>query len=546
MVFSIVFAGVFYWFYNFTTDKITLRLRSDMRSTLEGAAAGVDVDELMALYAEGERNAEGFSDDPRYQNQLDWFEVVHSIEPRAWLYSGVVGIPDNLRRFGEPAVPPDRLEMVYLVDLWANYDLSKSVRFLESDEPSSRARQVYEQGQLIEESEIYSDRWGSWLSAFAPLRDDEGRIVAVIGLDIEADYVLQVQQAIRDRFLLSFIVTYGILFVLIYVLSGVLTQRLTILTQSAERIALGNYDQDLSVSGQSPFPDEMHTLAQVFQFMINSIRTREQLIRAGKEAEDEMRHALEAERELNELKSRFVSMVSHELRTPLTVIRTSVELLEHYNRIATEDKKREYFLRIRSAIKTMIHLVEDVLTLSKAEAGKLEFCPTLIDLEQFCWDIVDEMQLSGNTGHTIIWSYEGGNPKAYIDRKLLRSILTNLLSNAIKYSANASEIEFKLFCSEQTAKFEIKDYGIGIPLADQPHLFESFHRARNAHTIRGTGLGLAIVQQCVLQHQGKITFVSQEGIGTTFCVTLPRYPTVSPEPELSSDRPSLEKSSEEN
>lgn len=521
VVFSIGFAGAFYWFYTFTSEKTISRLRSDMRSTLVGAAKGVDVNELLALYREGKQNSVGFSDDPRYQHQLAWLATVHSIEPRAWLYTYTFGQAKDNRRMGKPAVDPEQLEIIYLVDLWSKFSPSKSVRFLEAGIPGLVTHQVIEQGEVIETPGIYTDKWGSWLSAFAPLKDAKGNVVAILGVDIQADYVAKVQQEIRDKVFLSFVATYGFLFILVYLLSGVLTKHLTELTESAKRISEGNYNQPPSFGHQRWFPDEMTTLARVFEDMINSIRTREQLIREGKQAEDEMRRALEEEKELNELKSRFVSMASHEFRTPLTAIRTATEILERYGDVASEDKKREYFQRIRAAIQNINQLMEDVLTIGKADAGKLEFNPTWFDLQDFCQEILEEIRLGVGSEHTITFATQGNCTQAFLDAKLLRSILTNLLSNAVKYSPQGSIVKFELTCLDQIARFSVRDEGIGIPEADQPKLFELFHRASNADTIRGTGLGLAIVKQCIELHQGNISFVSKENIGTTFYVELP-------------------------
>ncbi|MGJ3247987.1 MAG: HAMP domain-containing sensor histidine kinase [Elainellaceae cyanobacterium] len=557
MVFSVVFAGAFYWFYTFTTDKTISRLRTDLRSTLSGAVAGLDVEELLALYQNGAPNAAGFSDDPRYLNQLEWFETVQSIEPRAWLYSYVVDQPSHNRRVGVPATQPGELETIYLVDLWVNYDPSKAVRFLEPDQTSSRSRQVLEFGELVEEPRIYQDDWGTWLSAFAPLKNDEGDVVAILGLDIEADYIFQLQRTIRNRVFLSFIITYGVLFALIYVLSGILTRQLSELTHSAKQIAAGNYDLDVSLTQRDAnhqlrsnrhivgymsdtissrftnVPDELNMLSQVFDGMVDSIRTRERLIREGKQVEDEIRQALQVERELNELKSRFVSMVSHEFRTPLTVLRTSIELLEHYDHMTTEEKRGEYFQRIRVAIATMTQLLEDVLVVGKAEAGKLDFKPIFIDLQEFCREIVGEIQMSTSTQRDIRFNSSGDCSAICADKNLLRPILTNLLSNAVKYSSPEKPVDLTLRCFGSDIIIEVCDRGIGIPLDDQSHLFELFHRAKNAEDIRGTGLGLAIVKQCVTHHQGQITFASQIGQGTTFIVKLPRYPQY----DLDSDLP---------
>ncbi len=552
LIFSFVFAGAFYWFYTFTTDKTISRLREDLRSTLEGAVEGVDADELVALYEEGVPNEEGFSEDPRYIRQIEWFETVKSIEPRAWLYSYIVGPASENRRVGESPVSEGQLETVYLVDLWARHDPSKAVHFLEPDETSSRSRQVLEYGSLIEEPRIYTDAWGTWLSAFAPIKDDNDEIVAILGLDIEADYVFALQERIRNRVLVSFIITYGILFVLIYVLSGILTRNLTKLTHSAELIAAGDYNQSLNFSKQitcnasesmsqfssqesAKFPnqylqririglrDEMSILAQAFEVMVESIRTREQQIREGKKVEDEMRRALQVERELNELKSKFVSIVSHEFRTPLTVLRTSIEILEKYGHLATEEKKQTYFQRIRSAITNMTQLLEDVLVVGRAEAGKLDFKPCPVDLNTFCKEIYEEIQHGVGMDHNIEFQVYGEFPSIQLDPNLLRPILTNLLSNAVKYSEKGSQISFLVRQEKSHLVFIVSDQGIGIPTEDQPHLFELFHRASNVDTIRGTGLGLAIVQQCVTRHHGHVHFESYENEGTTFYVKLPMH-----------------------
>lgn len=573
-IFSVVFAGAFLWFYNFTTDKTIARLRQDLRSTLQGAAEGVDVNELMALYREGETNADGFSDDPRYANQLTWFATVKSIEPRAWLYSFVVNGPPELEEKSSLTkkewikIPLDRYETIWLVDLWANdpdYRDERAAKFLYKGPTSSRSVLVKNEGHLQEENEIYADEWGTWLSAFAPLKDDTGKVVAILGLDIEADYVYDLQQEIRNRVLLSFIITYGILFILIYVLSGMLTKHLTDLTQSAERISAGDYEQSRSLaqlhrSNPSPatianFPiveavfslmdgirhrlrDEMSILAQAFEVMVDSIQTREKMIREGKANEDKMRRDLEVARELNALKSRFVSIVSHEFRTPLTVLRTSTELLENFGHRANDEQKHSYYQRIRSAISNMTQLLEDVLVVGKSDAGKLEFKPIPLNVKDFCHQLSEDMRHSVGREHTIEFVYDeqigdsqapkgrtyGGSASAAIvslDPNLLRPILTNLLSNAIKYSQPKTTINFSASCYPRHVIFKITDHGIGIPAEDQPHLFELFHRARNVDAIRGTGLGLSIVRQCSDRHNGQITFTSQENIGTTFTVNLP-------------------------
>lgn len=265
-----------------------------------------------------------------------------------------------------------------------------------------------------------------------------------------------------------------------------------------------------------------------------------------KQAEGDIRKALAREKELTELKTRFISMTSHEFRTPLTTIQSSAELLEHYSHKWTEEKKLIHLRRIQSSVKHMTKLLNDILIIGKVEAGKLQLTPVPLDLEAFCHNLVEELQLNDAEQHVIHfrvessgWEHQNTETRGHtdtdtgehpegkstpcMDEKLLWQILENLLSNALKYSPKGSTIEFTLHYADNQAIFQIRDQGIGIPLADQERLFDTFHRATNVGTIAGTGLGLAIVKKCVEIHNGQITVDSQIGVGTTLTVTLPMY-----------------------
>lgn len=228
-----------------------------------------------------------------------------------------------------------------------------------------------------------------------------------------------------------------------------------------------------------------------------------------------------AEREINELKSRFISMTSHEFRTPLTAILGTTELIKHYGQGWETEKQHSYLDRIQRNVKHMTGLLDDVLVLSKADVGKTEFNPVSIDLTVFCSSLVEEFQLNTKRGQKIEYVLEGKQTTCFSDEKILRQILSNLLSNAIKYSPESSIVCFTVTFSNDEVIFLIKDQGIGIPESDQPHLFESFQRATNVGQIQGTGLGLAIVKKSVELHQGTITFESTASQGTTFIVRLP-------------------------
>ena len=269
------------------------------------------------------------------------------------------------------------------------------------------------------------------------------------------------------------------------------------------------------------------------------------------QAEEKIRLALEKEKEISEIKSLFVANASHEFRTPLATIRSSAELLERHCREGMDERKSKHFHRIQAGIEQMIQLLDDLLIVGKAEAGRLEFNPLPLDLVEFCHDLVEELQLSlgnqqllkdnilaleelalsvdqgdrtqakPNHSQAIAFISKGQYINACMDENLLRQILTNLLSNAIKYSHKGAPVIFEIFYQDEVVTFRIQDRGIGISPEDQKQLFEPFYRAGNVGKIKGTGLGLSIVKKCVDLHGGHIAVESQLGIGTTFTVTLP-------------------------
>lgn len=240
-----------------------------------------------------------------------------------------------------------------------------------------------------------------------------------------------------------------------------------------------------------------------------------------KRAESEILNALAKEKELSELRSRFVSITSHEFRTPLTTILLAAELLEYYGQQWTEEEKLEQLHLIQLSVRQMTQLLDDILLIGKAEAGRMQFNPVQLDLNQLCQDLVMQMLPQAGSRQVITFANQCSINHARMDEKLLRRILSNLLSNAIKYSPPDGRIRFELTCQDGMAVFEIQDWGIGIPPKDQQHLFEFFQRASNAANIPGTGLGLAIVKKCVDLHHGQVIVFSEVGVGTTFKVSLP-------------------------
>ncbi|MGG6293129.1 PAS domain S-box protein [Leptolyngbya sp. AN02str] len=241
-----------------------------------------------------------------------------------------------------------------------------------------------------------------------------------------------------------------------------------------------------------------------------------------KHAEDKVLQALERERELGELKTQFITNTSHEFRTPLTTILGSAELLDSVRQNLTEEKKRKHCDRIRFAVKHMTQLLDDVLIVSKAEAGKLPFDPIRIELTAFCRNLVEDLKSGIGKDCTIHFSSQTEPIMGEFDEKLLRQVLENLISNAVKYSPQGQPVYFELRETQETAEFRVQDKGIGIPDAEIPHLFEPFQRASNVGGISGTGLGLSIVKKAVELHQGIITVNSHVGQGSLFTVIMPR------------------------
>jgi PAS domain S-box-containing protein len=236
--------------------------------------------------------------------------------------------------------------------------------------------------------------------------------------------------------------------------------------------------------------------------------------------QQEILKALEQERELGELKSNFIATVSHEFRTPLTIIRSATELLAQYAGQLTLEKRSTYIDRIKRAIETLTQLLDDLLLISQGESGHLSLCPTSIDVAHFCQCLVNELNLTWANHRPIELTYQGQN-WVTIDEKLLRIILSNLLSNALKYTPAQQGIWLIVQVNANEVLLQIKDNGIGIPKADQTHLFEPFQRAKNVGKTPGTGLGLSIVRQCVELQNGNLQLESELGTGTTVTITLP-------------------------
>ena len=245
-----------------------------------------------------------------------------------------------------------------------------------------------------------------------------------------------------------------------------------------------------------------------------------------REANAALAREREKERQLGELKTRFVSMTSHEFRTPLSVIVSSTELLENYSERWEAERRMDHLERIRSAARSMDRMLDDILIIGRAEAGVLRPSPAQMNLEEFCRHLVESLEHSSARSHCIRYSFSG-DPEVTLDERLLSEVVGNLLSNALKYSPPGSQVHFDVVANDEQCRFEVKDEGIGIPEADIPRLFQSFFRASNADQIKGSGLGLAVVKKALDVQNGKIEVQSRLGHGTKFVVYVPRDLSVS-------------------
>ncbi len=230
--------------------------------------------------------------------------------------------------------------------------------------------------------------------------------------------------------------------------------------------------------------------------------------------------ALDKEKELNELKSRFLAMASHEFRTPLTTILSSASLIPEYSLTEQQNKRIRHVDRIKSAVNNLNDILSDFLSLSKIEEGRITADMKQFDLRQLVDDIVSEMSDHCKPGQQIQYMHSG-NTTVFLDPKLTRNVLINLLSNAIKFSPDHTTIALQTTTDTDKVVMIIHDKGIGISAEDQQHLFERFFRGQNATHIQGTGLGLNIVAKYIELMHGMIEMQSVLDQGTRFTITFP-------------------------
>lgn len=260
---------------------------------------------------------------------------------------------------------------------------------------------------------------------------------------------------------------------------------------------------------------------------VNRILLVEKNVTEQKQAERDMVAALKKERELNEMKSRFVSMASHEFRTPLATVLSSINLVSRHAELGNQEAIEKHVGRIRSSVRNLTSILNDFLSLEKLEQGKVKFRPEDFDMCSLAASVTEDIGGMTKLNQTInlqcCQESECQGRMVYgLDPQLIRNILFNLLSNAVKYSNEGAEIIFKVEIQDNLS-LTVQDQGMGIPQDEQEHLFERFFRAKNATNIQGTGLGLNIVKKHVELMGGDISYTSKLNEGTTFVITLPTH-----------------------
>jgi len=320
----------------------------------------------------------------------------------------------------------------------------------------------------------------AWRNAL--IKDDEGRITSSIssGVDITE------QRAAEDR---------------IIRLNAELEQRVD---QRTEELA-----------------NAVNQLLNINKKLEHEIQERRAIEAALRHSEQELRRAYEKEKELSELKSRFVSMASHEFRTPLSAVLSSADLIEVYTKEEQQDKRLRHTNRIKASVANLTGILNDFLSLSKLEEGKVGVQPVQFQLFEFIEETTEELTGLLKPGQHILNDLPTADISLYLDRKVLKNILFNLISNAIKYSDPDTQINCQLLVRHNMLHIAVKDQGIGIPKEEQQYVFTRFFRAHNAENIQGTGLGLNIVKRYVELMGGNINFESDLGTGTTFRCVIP-------------------------
>ena len=288
----------------------------------------------------------------------------------------------------------------------------------------------------------------------------------------------------------------------------------------AERKIFAGFIHDLSREKEAE--EQLKEYAAHLEELVESrTHSLKETVMALQMAKEEVSLSLEKEKELGQMKSRFVSMASHEFRTPLSAVQLSASLIEKYAQPYDNENIRKHVAKIKGSVGILTGILNDFLSLEKLEAGKVQVSSSPFDLVKFSEEITEELQLVAKQNQNIIYQHTGTTSLVNLDPNLLRHCVTNLIANAIKYSGENTFIEFITEIGKKHCVITVRDNGIGIPEADQKHLFEAFFRANNTGNIPGTGLGLNIVARYAGLMNGHVDFKSNVNQGTLFTIAFP-------------------------
>lgn len=262
-------------------------------------------------------------------------------------------------------------------------------------------------------------------------------------------------------------------------------------------------------------------LEESIQKLQNLNRSLELEVKRRKEAENRIKTALQKEKELSELKTKFLSLVSHEFKTPLSGILTSVVLAGKYKLEEQQDKREKHLTTIKSKVHYLDNILNDFLSIERLESGKVNYKFSTFSLSKLINEVVYNANVTLKSGQNIEYTRNLEGIVLQQDEKILELVLSNLLSNAIKYSPENTLIRFEVKVDDKKIIFKVTDQGMGIPEKDQKHIFERYFRAENALLNQGTGIGLNIAKVHLENLGGTISFSSQENSGTQFIVELP-------------------------
>lgn len=540
IVYSLVFAGTYSWFYLDSTDRAIKRTQKSLVDTLEGAIEGIDAEEFQSLSRIKVPQGQPLPlTNPLYQKHQEWLKVVHQIEPRANPYTFI------------PSRNP--YEVLFVGDFLRISQPDTATRFREPYLADPAKTRLYQGlNHLAITMSPYQDQWGSWVSAYGPIKDRQGKVVGGVGVDFRADYVVEVQQGIQKTFAIAFAVTYISLFILVYIVSTILTRPMIRLVTATEKLSEGDYHQTLSQFRKKRFRDEISTLAETFERMVEKVRKREELLQESNQSlEEKVARRTEELQTKNtqlaransdlaratRLKDEFLANMSHELRTPLNAILGMTEGLQEH---VFGDLNQQQFKALKTIEQSGFHLLDlitDILDIARVEAGQLELNYTPTTVAALCQSSLTFVRQQAIAKRIQLETKLPPNlPNLQVDERRIRQVLINLLSNAVKFTPEEGNITLEVrlpsaheseLAGERFIQFAVTDTGIGIAPEHLHHLFQPFIQIDSALNRRyeGTGLGLALVKRLVELHGGQVQVSSKVGVGSCFTIDLPVKPS---------------------